>query len=328
MPGAEPRPLFSRQTFKTPIPQSRYQQAWCSPSPGAGEDDSGGGTCFRSAGRGAEPGWRHAARDCSGRQSSERCTAAMRLAGWLLMALFSVGIVSACQSTGLAPTGGRVVGAVGCTLVLPGPDHTDTTGVVRWEYKQNENDTELAVVLYYLASQEPDILPEYKDRVSFNMSNWSLGLKLQLADRGLYRLRRQEEEKSGKWIQLEVIEPLSKPKLFRNSSLAGSTIEMVCNVTVGRVDSYQWRKDHKPLPKYGHYQLSWNNSVLLILNATQADSGSYSCKVLNEVSENETSLELTINDSSAVVSNGVILGVAVITAVVILVIADGNLYSE
>uniref|UniRef100_A0A452H2A6 Ig-like domain-containing protein n=1 Tax=Gopherus agassizii TaxID=38772 RepID=A0A452H2A6_9SAUR len=252
----------------------------------------------------------------------------MRPAGWLLVALFSVGIVSACQSTGLAPTEGRVVGAVGCTVVLPGPDHIDTTGFVRWEYKQNENDTEVTVVLYYVASRELDILPEYKDRVVFSMSNWSLGLKLQLADRGLYRLRRQEEEKNGKWIQLEVIEPLSKPKLFRNSSLAGSTIEMVCNVTVGRVDSYQWRKDHKPLSKYGHYQLSRNNSVLLILNATQADSGSYSCKVTNEVSENETSLELIHNDSSAVVSNGVIWGVAVITAVIILVIADGNLYSE
>ncbi|CAM5165710.1 unnamed protein product [Natator depressus] len=38
-------------------------------------------------------------------------------------------------------------------------------------------------------------------------------------------------------------EPLSKPELFRNSSLAGCTIEMVCNVTVGRVDSYLWSKD-------------------------------------------------------------------------------------
>ncbi|KAG6926761.1 coxsackie virus and adenovirus receptor [Chelydra serpentina] len=248
-----------------------------------------------------------------------------RAVGWLL--LLSVGIVSACQSAGLAPTGDRMVGAVGCTVVFPGPDHIDTTGFVRWEYKPNENDkTELSVVLYYVESLHLDILPAYQDRVVFNMSNWSLGLKLQLADRGLYRLRRQEEEKTGKWIQLEVIEPLSNPELFRNSSLAGSTIEMACNVTVGRVDSYQWRKDHKPLPN--HYQLSRNNSVLLILNATQADTGRYSCKVTNEVSENETSLELTISDSSAVVSNGVILGVAVITAVIILVIADGDLCGE
>ncbi|XP_053896289.1 HEPACAM family member 2-like isoform X4 [Malaclemys terrapin pileata] len=252
----------------------------------------------------------------------------MRSAGWVPVALLSVGMVSACQSTGLAPTGDRVVGAVGCTVVFPGPEHIDITGVVRWEYKQNENDPELTVVLYYVASPNPEILPEYKDRVVFNMFDWSLGLKMQLADQGLYRLRREEEEKSGKWIKLEVIEPLSKPELFRNSSLAGSTIEMVCNVTVGRVDSYQWKKDHKPLPRSDHYQLSWNNSVLLILNAIQADSGCYSCKVTNEVSENETSLELTISDSSAVVSNGVIWGVAVITAVVILVIADGNLYSE
>ncbi|CAM5175434.1 unnamed protein product [Natator depressus] len=167
-----------------------------------------------------------------------------------------MGIVSACESTGLAPTGDRVVGAVGCTVVFPGPDHIDTTGVVWWEYKQNENITELSIVLYYVESWKLDILPAYKDRIVFNMSNWSLGLKLQLADRGLYRLRREEEDKSGKWIQLEVIEPLSKPELFRNSSLAGCTIEMVCNVTVGRVDSYLWSKDHKPLTGTDHYQLS------------------------------------------------------------------------
>ncbi|CAM5140083.1 unnamed protein product [Eretmochelys imbricata] len=51
-------------------------------------------------------------------------------------------------------------------------------------------------------------------------------------------------------------EPLSKSELFRNSSLAGCTTEMVCNVTVGRVDSYLWSKDHKPLPGTDHYQLS------------------------------------------------------------------------
>ncbi|CAM4625327.1 unnamed protein product [Caretta caretta] len=238
-----------------------------------------------------------------------------------------MGIVSACQSTGLAPTGDRVVGAVGCTVVFPGPDHIDTTGVVWWEYKQNENITELSVVLYYVESWKLDILPAYKDRIVFNMSNWSLGLKLQLADRGLYRLRREEEDKSGKWIQLEVIEsqvpsssslmvaggrnfltePLSKSELFRNSSLAGCTTEMVCNVTVGRVDSYLWSKDHKPLPGTDHYQLS---------------------RKTMEVSENETSLELAISDSSAVVSDGVILGIAVRTAVVSLVMADGDLHSE
>ncbi|XP_077681678.1 hepatic and glial cell adhesion molecule-like [Eretmochelys imbricata] len=206
----------------------------------------------------------------------------------------SVGIVSACQSTGLAPTGDRVVGAVGCTVVFPGPDHIDTTGVVWWEYKQNENITELSVVLYYVESWKLDILPAYKDRIVFNMSNWSLGLKLQLADRGLYRLRREEEDKNGKWIQLEVIEPVSQPELWSNLSLIGLSTELVCSTSVEKVAKYQWKKDGKPLPIESHYQLSQNNSVLLILNTTWSDKGSYSCNVSNEVNWHEVSLELPV----------------------------------
>ncbi|XP_067404555.1 hepatic and glial cell adhesion molecule-like isoform X2 [Emydura macquarii macquarii] len=250
----------------------------------------------------------------------------MRSAAGLLAALLSVGIVSACQSTGLASTGDRMVGAVGCTVVFPGPDHIDTTGTVQWEYKPNGNDS-LPVILYYVSLSTLDIFPIYKDRVVFNKSSWSLELKLQLGDRGLYRLKREDEEKNGKWIQLEVLEPLSKPELWWNSSSVGSTIEMICNVTIGMVDSYQWGKDGQPIPRYGRYQLSRNNSVLQILNATLSDSGWYSCNVTNEISQNEIFRKLIISDSSAMVSNGVIMGVAVITAVIILVI-DGNLYSE
>uniref|UniRef100_A0A8C8VNX3 Ig-like domain-containing protein n=1 Tax=Pelusios castaneus TaxID=367368 RepID=A0A8C8VNX3_9SAUR len=219
----------------------------------------------------------------------------MRSAGWGLMAVLSVGLVSACRSTVLAPTGDRVVEAVGCTVVLPGPDHIDTTGTVQWEYKENKNDSALSVVLYYVELKNLNIFPSYKDRVVFNTSSWSLELKLQLGDRGLYRLRRQEEEMSGKWIQLDVLEPLSKPEVWWNSSLVGSTIEMVCNVTVGMVDSYQWRKNGQPIPRNERYHLSQNNRVLHILKATKSDSGRYSCKITNEVSQNETSRELIIN---------------------------------
>ncbi|XP_034638596.1 uncharacterized protein LOC117883423 isoform X2 [Trachemys scripta elegans] len=337
-----------------------------------------------------------------------------------------VGMVSACQSTGLAPTGDRVVGAVGCTVVFPGPEHIDITGVVRWEYKQNENDPELTVVLYYVASPNPEILPEYKDRVVFNMSDWSLGLKMQLADQGLYRLRREEEEKSGKWIklevivawliswyyvlagppgermtaaagscivlpgldqlqgvslmqwkfseqylvtyhvnnsslpdivdqdrflfqksngslqicglkvndsgiytliinmkkqndrsiQLEVIEPVSQPELWSNLSLIGLTTELVCNTSVEKVAKYQWKKDGKPLPIESHYQLSQNNSVLLILTTTWSDKGSYSCNVSNEVSWHEISLELSIQQNRKRIWMLLPIGICMIACVV------------
>ncbi|XP_075752794.1 hepatic and glial cell adhesion molecule-like isoform X2 [Pelodiscus sinensis] len=251
----------------------------------------------------------------------------MRPAGWLLGTLLSVATAYVCRPAGLAPSGDKVVGAVGCIVVFPGLERIDSTGIVQWEYKPKENDPALSILVYYVEPSTLNIHPIYKERVAFNQSSWSLELKMQLKDGGLYRLRRQEEEKSGKWIRLEVLEPLAKPELSWNSSMVGSTIEVVCKVAAGKVDSYRWEKDQKPLADSGRYHFSRNHSVLHILNATHGDLGHYTCKVTNEVSENETSWKLTISDSSVVVANGVIAGVAVITAVLLLV-RDGDLYSE
>lgn len=90
------------------------------------------------------------------------------------------------------------------------------------------------------------------------------------------------------------LEPVSQPELWSNLSLIGLSTELVCSTSVEKVAKYQWKKDGKPLPIESHYQLSQNNSVLLILNTTWSDKGSYSCNVSNEVNWHEVSLELPV----------------------------------
>ncbi|XP_039344250.1 uncharacterized protein LOC120371889 isoform X4 [Mauremys reevesii] len=96
-----------------------------------------------------------------------------------------------------------------------------------------------------------------------------------------------------------VTEPLSQPELRSNSSLVGSTIEFVCKVPVGKVDSYRWKKDGKRLPEDSRFLLFQNDSILCILNTALSDNGVYTCEVSNQVSWNETSLKLDIQTGTS-----------------------------
>ncbi|KYO45031.1 HEPACAM family member 2-like [Alligator mississippiensis] len=190
--------------------------------------------------------------------------------------VLSVGTFFSYQSNGLAPTGKKLFGAVGCAVVLPGPEQIGT------------NDAD------------------------FNETDGSLRLrKLQLNDRGLYRYRLSTT--TGKWIQLEVIKPLPKPTLqhnLHNGTQQGITVELVCSVAAEKVDAYEWRKNCEPLPANSRYQLHSNNSILLLQNVIQSDNGNYSCKVSNEVSWNETVLLLNLQnftDSALLIFPGVIV---------------------
>ncbi|KAM9127235.1 uncharacterized protein ACDP82_011523 [Pangshura tecta] len=111
-------------------------------------------------------------------------------------------------------------------------------------------------------------------------------------------------------------EPLSQPEVWSNSSLVGSTIEFVCKVLVGKVDSYWWKKDGKRLPEDSCFLLFQNDSILCVLNTALSDNGVYTCEVSNQVSWNETSLKLDIqNPLNVVVGVVVVIGVVVLVAV-------------
>lgn len=119
--------------------------------------------------------------------------------------LFAVGTFFSYQSNGLAPTGKKLFGAVGCAVVLPGPEQIGTSKFIKWEYKKDESVTkELLILMYYVETHDLQIRVKYQDDADFNETDGSLRLrKLQLNDRGLYRYRLSTT--TGKWIQLEVI---------------------------------------------------------------------------------------------------------------------------
>ncbi|XP_014465386.2 HEPACAM family member 2 [Alligator mississippiensis] len=235
-------------------------------------------------------------------------------AGLLLcLRVLCVGTFFSYQSNGLAPTGKKLFGAVGCAVVLPGPEQIGTSKFIKWEYKKDESVTkELLILMYYVETHDLQIRVKYQDDADFNETDGSLRLrKLQLNDRGLYRYRLSTT--TGKWIQLEVIKPLPKPTLqhnLHNGTQQGITVELVCSVAAEKVDAYEWRKNCEPLPANSRYQLHSNNSILLLQNVIQSDNGNYSCKVSNEVSWNETVLLLNLQnftDSALLIFPGVIV---------------------
>ncbi|KAH1165139.1 hepatocyte cell adhesion molecule-like isoform X1 [Mauremys mutica] len=221
--------------------------------------------------------------------------------------------LSPCYSANLTPTSDRLISAVGCTVVFSPPGLNFSTGIVRWDYK-NVSSTVLSIIVYYKEQSKVDLHPSYNGNVEFSKTHWTLQIKLQLGDGGMYSFRTNSQE--TKWFQLEVIEPLSQPELRSNSSLVGSTIEFVCKVPVGKVDYYRWKKDGKRLPEDSRFLLFQNDSILCILNTALSDNGVYTCEVSNQVSCNETSLKLDIqNHLNVVVGVVVVIGVLVLVAV-------------
>ncbi|TFJ99970.1 homeobox protein NANOG-like [Platysternon megacephalum] len=223
--------------------------------------------------------------------------------------------LSPCYSANLTPTSDGLISAVGCTVVFSPPGLNFSTGIVRWDYK-NVSSTVLSIMVYFKEQSKVDLHPSYNGNVEFSKTHWTLQIKLRLGDGGMYRFRTNSHE--TQWFQLEVIEPLSQPELRSNSSLVGSTIEFVCKVPVGKVDSYQWKKDGKRLPEDSRFLLFQNDSILCILNTALSDNGVYTCEVSNQVSWNETSLKLGIQNPSNVVV-GVVVGVIVVIVIFVLV---------
>ncbi|XP_035759580.1 uncharacterized protein LOC118453315 isoform X2 [Egretta garzetta] len=89
-------------------------------------------------------------------------------------------------------------------------------------------------------------------------------------------------------------EPVSRPRLRSRALVAQATGEVLCDVADGKVDTITWKKDGQPLPLDRGFQLSDSLSVLYLRAAKKSDCGSYSCNASNEISWQETSLNVTI----------------------------------
>ncbi|CAM4614928.1 HEPACAM family member 2-like isoform X2 [Caretta caretta] len=211
---------------------------------------------------------------------------ALRGAG--LRAPLSVAWLISWCSVIAGPPGEKMTAAAGSCIMLPGLDQLQGVSLMQWKF------SEQYLVIYHVNNSSfPDVVDQ--DRFLFQKSNGSLQIcRLKVNDSGIYTLIINMKKQNERSIQLEVVEPVSQPELWSNLSLIGLSTELVCSTSVEKVAKYQWKKDGKPLPIESHYQLSQNNSVLLILNTTWSDKGSYSCNVSNEVNWHEVSLELPV----------------------------------
>ncbi|KAM9127606.1 hepatic and glial cell adhesion molecule-like [Pangshura tecta] len=188
----------------------------------------------------------------------------------------------------------RTVGTGSSVLLAALPTNDQTViNHIQWEYIGSG--PALSVVDYYGTGTEPIIFKSYKDRVTFYSSNGSLLLKnVQETDSGTYRATINLNKIKARQTTLLVLEPMSKAQIQINSTVVGSSIELSCKVLVGKVQAIDWKKDGKPLPRNRCYQVSENFSLLYIPEAQKSDCGSFSCNASNDISWQETSVNLIL----------------------------------
>lgn len=203
--------------------------------------------------------------------------------------------LSPCYSADLRPASGRLVSAVGCTVLLTIPP-LKASKVVFWEYKTGLQE---GVIVNYAFDRPANTSRPYENRTRFNETDFSLQIVLQRGDDRLYRFR-SESEATG-WFQLHVVEPLSEPEIVGNSSVKeGGNTKLVCNVLEGKADLYWWKKNGELLLGSDHIQFV-DNTTLCIVKASMNDSGYYACVVRNAVSQNETSFLLHVQNAANMV---------------------------
>ncbi|NXF13160.1 CEAM5 protein, partial [Smithornis capensis] len=187
----------------------------------------------------------------------------------------------------------RRAAAVGSSVLLPGLENITHSDSTWWEYL---NGTSFHTILQHSrGAPTPTIHGPYVGRAGFHPSNGSLMLEdVQEGDSGIYRVTVNAGDRESLEILLEVLKPVSRPRLWSSSLVARATGQVVCEVAEGRVDSITWKKDGQPLPPDRGSQLSGSRSVLYLRPAQRSDCGSYSCNASNGISWQETSLNVTI----------------------------------
>ncbi|NWR08177.1 HECA2 protein, partial [Paradoxornis webbianus] len=183
--------------------------------------------------------------------------------------------------------------AVGSSVLLPGLDNAAYTNSMHWEFL---NGTGPHTILQHDGGPHaPAIHTPYAGRAVFHPSNGSLLLEdVQESDSGTYRVTVNTGDRKSLEIQLEVLQPVSRPQLQTSPLLARASGQVVCEVAEGRVDTITWKKDGQPLPPDTISQLSSSHSVLYLRPAKKSDCGSYSCNASNRISWQETSLKVAI----------------------------------
>ncbi|NXB08386.1 HECAM protein, partial [Cnemophilus loriae] len=183
--------------------------------------------------------------------------------------------------------------AVGSSVLLPGLENITHSDSVQWEFLNGSGPH--PILQHGEGALAPAIHAPYTGRAVFHPANGSLLLEdVRESDSGTYRVTVNAGVRESLEIQLEVLQPVSRPRIWTSALLARATGQVVCEVAEGRVDSITWKKDGQPLPPDRVFQLSGSRSVLYLRPAKKSDCGSYSCNASNGISWQETSLKVTI----------------------------------
>ncbi|XP_066189957.1 uncharacterized protein [Sylvia atricapilla] len=206
--------------------------------------------------------------------------------------------------------------AVGSSVLLPALENVAYGNSMHWEFLNGSSPQ--PILRHQGGAQSPSIHAPYAGRAVFHPSNGSLLLEeVQESDSGTYRVTVNTGDRKSLEIQLEVLEPVSRPQLRSSPLLARAGGQLVCEVAEGRVENITWRKDGQPLPPDRASRVSSSLSVLYLRPATKSDCGSYSCNASNRISWQETSLQVTIEGLSRRLKHALrIAVVAVVFAVV------------
>ncbi|XP_062440625.1 natural killer cell receptor 2B4-like [Rhea pennata] len=189
----------------------------------------------------------------------------------------------------------QLFAATGSSVLLTFNNISEIIGFLQWEYKKGP--TQEGIVDYFKLDSKIVIYDHYEGRVQFHTSNGSLELRnAQVNDSGTYVVTVNLKKNLVREILLLVIDPVSKPGLQTDSTLADTPIQLSCVVEhLGTVKDIVWKKNGQLLHPDCHYVFSEDFRVLQIQNGQKSDCGSYSCNVSNEVSWDEASLDLVID---------------------------------
>ncbi|NXD31028.1 HMCN1 protein, partial [Spelaeornis formosus] len=183
--------------------------------------------------------------------------------------------------------------SAGSSVLLPALDSISPSDPLLWEFLDGSGAH--PILQRHGGTPVPAILPPYAGRALFHAANGSLLLQhVQESDSGTYRVTVTAGGRRSLEIQLEVLEPVSRPELRTSALLARAPGQLVCEVAGGRMDTITWRKDGQLLSADRVSQEPGSRSILHLSLASKSDCGSYSCNASNGISWQETSLEVTV----------------------------------
>ncbi|XP_036394528.1 carcinoembryonic antigen-related cell adhesion molecule 1-like [Megalops cyprinoides] len=194
------------------------------------------------------------------------------------------------------PVNGAVGGNVTFNTTID-PSTAPQFIVITWTFRNDS--ASVTVITSSPGGEVPG--PGYEDRISVNRITGSLELRqLTLGDAGRYTVQLTPNGGTAQNGQttLGVYEIISGATITGPTAplIAGiSSANLSCQATAGTITSREWLKDGQPLSPSNRTTISGDNSSVSIDPVEGSDNGEYQCTLINPVSADTASYNLTVN---------------------------------